>query len=113
MNFVMKLESIPFEATKLRQKVIEVRLNDERRKGLRAGDTIEFQRLPALKEKIKVRVLAVRTYQTARELVRQEDFGKTGGIYKSLKAWEAALCGYYDAGRQAEFGLLSIEIVVE
>lgn len=112
MHFVMKLDPVPFDATKQRQKVIEVRLNDERRKGLKAGDTIEFQKLPDLREKLKVRVLAVRLYPTAQDLVRREEFGKTGGIYKSIQDWEDALFGYYSKEKQAQFGLLSIEIVV-
>ena len=50
----MKLDTEPFNQIKNGLKKIEYRLYDEKRKKLKIGDIIEFQKLPNLNEKIKI-----------------------------------------------------------
>lgn len=53
MIYEMNLHDEPFNAIKRNQKVIEMRLNDERRKDLKANDLIIFTN-NITKEKLEV-----------------------------------------------------------
>ncbi len=108
MNIRMKLDKEPFELTEKGLKTIEVRLSDEKRKGLKKGDTIEFSH-PELGELI-VNVLDVRHYKSIDELIKLEDFSKTGGLYLDEDQWRNHILSYYPMEKQIEFGILSIEI---
>ncbi len=110
-TFQMKLHDIPFDATKEKRKTIEVRLNDERRKNIRIGDLLEFDRQSGA-EKIKTLVLAIRTYNSLEELTLKENFKKTGGIYKDRAHWIAAINSYYSEAEQNSYGLIVFEIEV-
>ncbi len=57
MEHNMKLDSGPFERVKSGVKKTEVRLNDQKRKEIKIGDSIVFSKRPELKEKLKVKVL--------------------------------------------------------
>lgn len=48
MNYEMKLRAIYFDKIKSGEKIYEIRLNDERRKDLKVGDTIVFKKEPEL-----------------------------------------------------------------
>lgn len=106
---VMKLNDIPFDATKARKKVIEVRLNDERRGQIQVGDVLEFHRV-SNNEILSVSVSAIRKYKSLQELTRLEDISKTGGIYRDRHDWINAINSYYSTSDQDKYGLLSIEM---
>ena len=54
------------------EKIIEIRLFDEKRQKVNLGDTITFSKLPDLDEQITVKVVALLCYKTFAELV--DDF---------------------------------------
>ena len=109
MNHKMRLDSIPFAATKQGLKIIEIRLHDERRQHLKSGDSIEFENTDTL-EKLIVRVKEVRRYESMTKLVAGEDFSKTGGIYRDHVHWIKSIDTYYSRADQDKYGLLVIEI---
>lgn len=108
----MTLEDVPFDATKAKLKTIEVRLNDERRKSLKDGDELAFQRRSD-GQILRTKVLAIRSYSTLDDLVKNENFIKTGGIYKDINDWRAAIDSYYSRADQNQYGLLAIEMNYE
>lgn len=62
MEHVMKLYENSFNEVKLGNKKREYRLNDEKRRQVRVGDTIKFLKLPNLDEEIIVDVTQVETF---------------------------------------------------
>lgn len=62
MEHTMKLFEKEFENLKSGRKNREYRLNDEKRKKIKVGDTIKFLKLPELNEEISVDVEKVETF---------------------------------------------------
>ena len=56
MIHVMQLQDRYFDYIKYGTKEYEIRLNDEKRKSIKKGDFIEFQKEPSLEEKMIVNV---------------------------------------------------------
>ena len=56
MKYIMKLNPKYFEYMKNGTKEIEIRLNDDKRKILKTGDEIIFQKEPELKEELYTKV---------------------------------------------------------
>jgi ASC-1-like (ASCH) protein len=50
MNHEMKLKPQPFVQIESGDKILEIRLYDQKRKNIQVGDTITFRKLPELKE---------------------------------------------------------------
>ena len=83
MEFEMKLNSEPFEKIKNKEKTKEVRINDEKRRKIKVGDTIIFSKRPDLNEKIKVKVLSRKEYSKYSPLPKyytQEEAKKYGVV---------------------------------
>lgn len=111
MIYEMRLEPIPFEATKANKKLIEVRLCDDKRKLIKAGDKIIFKN-STTGERLEVTIIAVRKYSSIEQLAKIESFKKTGGIYTDISQWIQSIYSYYSKTDQEEYGLLAIEINV-
>ena len=62
MEHIMKLYESSFEELKSGRKKREYRLNDEKRKLIRVGDTIKFLKLPNLDEEFIVDVNKIETF---------------------------------------------------
>ncbi len=65
----MKLFESPYNRISSGKKTIEIRLFDEKRQKLNLGDIIEFSKLPDLKNKVKVEIIALLRYKSFRDLV--------------------------------------------
>ena len=68
MIHIMKLKEQYFDCIKNGNKKYEIRLNDEKRKNIKIGDFIEFQKEPHLKDKIIVMVEDLLYYNSFYEL---------------------------------------------
>lgn len=64
----MRLNEEPFNLIETGIKDIEYRLNDEKRKQIKIGDTITFYKRPLEKEVIKVIVTDLKYYKTLLEM---------------------------------------------
>lgn len=53
-----------FQAIKEGKKIVEVRLNDEKRRSIRVGDSIEFIKVPQQDEILIVQVVDLKSYDT-------------------------------------------------
>lgn len=62
MEHIMKLYESSFEDVKSGKKKREYRLNDDKRKSVRIGDTIKFLKLPNLDEEFIVDVMNIETF---------------------------------------------------
>lgn len=105
MKHEMKLLAKPFKEILDGSKTVEFILNDEKRKKIKIGDTIEFSKLPDLTEKITVEVLELYQYPTFKDLLLflgykdEELTNKLQGIYS-----------IYTIEEEKEQGVLGIKI---
>lgn len=106
----MHLNKGPFEMIKSGQKKIEIRLNDEKRRKVKIGDTIIFSKLPDCKEKIEVKVTGLLHYASFRELYEDIPFQLIGRENKSLDWMLQGIYKIYDKEREEKYGALGIRI---
>ena len=106
----MNLHDAPFKLIKAKTKTVEMRLNDERRKNLKVGDTIIFTNRDT-KESISAKVLKLYYYDSFKELYR--DFNKIEigyGIDEIPNPEDMNL--YYTKEQQKMYGVVAIRIEV-
>ena len=108
-TFEMSLEDAPFSAMEEKRKTIEIRLNDEKRKKISVGDSIQFIRVSDKKPLFK-RVVATRPYESLENLIDSEKLEAAGGIYKNTGHWFKEISRYYPEERQEKYGFLVIEL---
>lgn len=68
----MRLHNDPFIKIKLGRKTIELRLNDEKRKNIKVGDTIKFINRKT-SEELKTKVINLYYYNNFEELFKNFD----------------------------------------
>lgn len=104
----MKLNDKPFKMIKNGRKNIELRLYDEKRKKLKAGDKIIFESLEN-GETITVTILALHIYESFAELYKH--FDKTAMGYEDDEiASPEDMNEYYTPENQRKYGVVGIEI---
>lgn len=106
----MRLNPEPFEAIKSGRKLIEVRLNDEKRQRVAIGDTITFRRLPDESETITVRVLGRLHYRSFARLYSDFPGNFFGCPGKPLDEMLAATYRIYTREQEAQYGALGLRI---
>ncbi len=107
----MKLLDSPFERIKSNKKIIEIRLFDKKRQELNIGDIIEFSKLPDLKDKVKVEIVALLRYKSFRDLIT--DFGMEFYGYPkdySVDTFVESIYTIYSKREEQQFGVLGIKI---
>ena len=97
----MRLQRQPFEAIRLEQKTIEMRLYDEKRRQIAVGDSITFR---CDGEELTVRVIALHRFPDFAALYAALPHSKLGST--DPKDMEQ----YYSQEEQREYGVLGIEI---
>ena len=108
MEIKMHLHPDVFEIIKMGIKDIEVRLNDEKRRNLKIGDTLIFYKRPLDDEFIVKKVKSLEYYNTFDELVNNYEMkrlylkGYTKEMY--LKEMER----FYTKEEQSKYGVVAI-----
>ncbi len=107
----MKLKPTPFEEIKKGTKTIELRLYDEKRKQIKAGDTIVFVNTDCSDSILYARVKQLHLFKSFEELYKclpPEKFG-----YAPNEIADASYTDmeeYYSKEEQALYGVVGIEI---
>ena len=104
----MNLNPEPFESIKTGRKNVEMRLNDERRKGIKKGDFIRFTHTET-GEKLLVRVEDKLVYPSFNELYLAHD-KTTIGYGRDDVAHPDDMLKYYTEEKIKEYGALAIVI---
>ncbi|MFA6461882.1 MAG: ASCH domain-containing protein [Candidatus Woesearchaeota archaeon] len=109
MKHEMHLDPLPFDEMSSGLKIIESRVNDEKRQKVKVGDIIEFSKRPEDKDKIEVRVLEIHQYTSIKDLVNSTPLEYWGPRFKSK---EQLLQGswHYSDEEIKKHGLLAIKI---
>ena len=97
----MKLQRQPFEAIRLEQKTIEMRLYDEKRRQIAVGDTITFR---CDGEELTVRVIALHRFPDFAALYAALPHSMLGSDDPE------DMVQYYSEEQQRKYGVLGIEI---
>ena len=108
MAHKMNLNPEPFEMIRSGQKTIELRLNDEKRKQIKAGDIIEFNQTET-GEKLITKVIAVYRFDSFAELYQELPLlkcGYTDSEIASAKPEDMDL--FYTPEQQEKYGVLGI-----
>ena len=107
----MKLYQSPFDKISNGSKTIELRLNDEKRQKINAGDIIEFRNYNDDSKVIKTKVKALHKYPDFYHLYKQ--FDKIAmGYNESETANPADMEEYYSKENIKKYGALGIEIEI-
>lgn len=106
----MKLDPASFERVRTGVKTLELRINDEKRRAVKAGDTIRFRKLPELVEELKVTVLSLHAYPTFAELFDQVPL-EWLGYTQADKPWlKNSMYEIYTRAEEAQYGVVGIRI---
>ena len=111
MQHYMKLLEGPFERIKSGEKTIEIRLFDQKRSVINLGDTIKFSKLPELKEKFNVKVVALLRYNSFKNLIT--DFGMEHYGYSQdypVNDFLKSIYTIYSLEKEQQYGVLGIKI---
>lgn len=104
----MRLMEEPFNKIKNGQKVIEVRVFDEKRQALELGDEIIFTKRPEETEEVHAKIVGLFRYPSFRDLFEgfpPEDFG-----YSSREELITTIYENYSKEEEIEFGVIGIRI---
>lgn len=109
----MRLADEPFEKIGREEKTIEIRLYDDKRKKIKAGDKIVFRPLSDESNVIITTVKALHRFNTFQELFSSDLFPKTGCGELSVDSATEYMYKFYSKVQEKEFGVLGIEICVD
>lgn len=109
MRHCMNLDRGPFDAIERGEKTIELRLNDEKRRALKAGDEIEFS-CAAVDRKLIATVKALHRFKDFNELFRCLPLEKCGYKGRVEEADPADMLKYYSEEKIKKYGALGIEL---
>ena len=109
----MKLNPSPFEMIKSGIKTIELRMYDDRRKGIKVGDEIVFTHTES-GEKLCATVIELHLFDSFAELYRCLPLLKCGYTAEDVdKAHPSDMEQYYSPEQQKLHGVVGIELVVK
>ena len=109
--FVMKLKSEPFEQIKAKEKIWEIRLNDEKRRKVHVGDVILFKKMPDLLEGIVARVVDKKFFKSFREMAQVLSLKDVG--FKedaNMDTVEEFYHTFYTAEEEQEYGVVAFKL---
>ena len=106
----MKLHHSPFQMIKSGEKTIELRLFDEKRQQLKAGDKIAFTNT-ATGETLNTTVVKLHRFDSFKELYKSLPLLKCGYTTENVdNAKPSDMEQYYSVEEQNKYGVVGIEI---
>ena len=110
MNHEMKLQPEYYNYMLNGTKRIEIRLNDEKRKIIKVGDTITFLKEPDLKESFNTKVIELLKYNNFEELIKDIDISLLADKSVTKEELINTLEKFYPIEKQNKYGVLGIRI---
>lgn len=106
----MKLQPNYFEYIKNGTKRIELRLNDEKRRQIKLGDTIKFLKEPKLLESFNAKVIGLLRYENFESLFKDFDISILSDVSMTKEELLNVLQEFYTLENQQKYGVLGIRI---
>lgn len=110
MRHTMGLDNEYFRLMKEGKKRIEVRLNDEKRRKIKIGDTIKFKKLSGQDEVMEVEVTNLTTYSGFQEMYKQVPFVDMGCGGWTMDRMINGTFEIYSKEQETQWGALAIEV---
>ncbi len=111
MTHYMNLHSRPFSMICSGQKTIELRLYDEKRRHIKAGDTIVFTHSDDASQNCAAAVKTLHIFPDFAALYAALPLEKCGYLSEELaEASPSDMNVYYSVEKQAHYGVVGIEI---
>lgn len=107
---VMKLQPKYFDYIKNGTKKFEIRLNDDKRRKIKKGDFIEFQKEPLREEKIIYEVKDILYFNDFKELIDSIDIKYLADINETKEDLLNSLNRFYTKEDQIKFGVVAINL---
>jgi ASC-1-like (ASCH) protein len=105
----MRLHPVPFQMIRDGIKTVEIRLNDEKRKLMKVGDTIEFSLRPDPEQKCVAEIMGLDHFSSFKESYASYPPAEYGG--ESQDEWES-MYKYYSLEDEQKEGVLGIRLKV-
>ena len=120
MTHIMRLNPLPFKMIaspfamiENREKTIELRLNDEKRRLINVGDEITFINTEDNRKTLKTEIVNIYKYKSFKELYADLPLLKCGYTKEDISnAKPEDMIEYYSEEQQKKYGVLGIEIKV-
>lgn len=112
MIYEMKLNAEAFQKVKAGTKTVEIRLLDEKRKKLKAGDEINFFKLPEKSETIIVKVKKLERFTSFRKMFKTIDKKLFGHDGLATEQQLERMYGIYTKEEEEKLGVLAIFIAL-
>lgn len=112
MKYIMKLNPKYFEFMKNGTKRIEIRLNDEKRKNLKIGDVIVFQKESELKEELYTQIVNLRVKRNFKELIENLEISEYSDKSESEENFLHDLYKFYTKEQEEKYGVVGIQIKI-
>lgn len=112
MKYIMKLNPKYFEYMKNGTKRVEIRLNDEKRKDLKIGDEIIFQKEPELKEELYTQIVSLNIKRNFKELIEKIDVSEYSDKSESEEKFLNDLYKFYTKEQEEKHGVVGIQIKI-
>ncbi len=106
----MKLQPEYYDFILNGTKRIEIRLNDEKRRQIKIGDTIKFLKEPELTESFKVKVIDLLRYDTFEDMFKDFDISVLADISMTKEELISVLEEFYPKEKQKLYGVLGIKL---
>ena len=106
----MKLQPEYYDFILNGTKRIEIRLNDEKRRQIKIGDTIKFLKEPELTESFKVKVIDLLRYDTFEDMFKDFDISVLADISMTKDELISVLEELYPKEKQVQYGVLGIKV---
>ncbi|MBR1413453.1 MAG: GNAT family N-acetyltransferase [Bacilli bacterium] len=110
MIHVMKLQEQYFNYIKLGTKEYEIRLNDEKRRNIKVGDFLEFQKEPLLEDKMILKVKDLIYYDNFSDLLNDIDNYYLADKDISKNELLNDLEKFYPIAKQNKYGVVAIKL---
>ena len=108
MIYYLNLHNDPFQKIKSKNKTVEMRLFDERRKNITVGDILIFENNDS-KEKLSVEVIDTKVFKNFEELYKSYDKKELGYDLNEI-ANPSDMLKYYNQENIDKYGTLAISI---
>lgn len=110
MNHDMNLYDDPFEAIRSKEKLVEIRLWDEKRQQLKVNDTITFEKTSDPLETLTVRVIALDFFPTFKQMYETLPAQVLGAHGQTVDQMIQDTYEIYSPEQEKQWGTVAIHI---
>ncbi len=107
---IMRLDRKDFDRLKEGTKCWEIRLNDEKRKGIRVGDQIVFMRRPELEERLPMIVEERQLYSDVQRLLDKVPLKEIAPPEMTEVEWIQSFMSHYRPEELVQYGIVAFKV---